>query len=323
MELHLYDFDGTLFRAPDRPSWWGDSTWFAKAISLSPPCVPAKPGSEWWIGSSVSNAKASISNSKVWAILCTGRQLGSGLRFRVPELLKQKGLNFDEVYLNPGGDTKSYKVKVIQQILRKFPDIHTVQIWEDNNLAYFCKAVEGMGRTCIPHPVKVRAMEPMCSQEEIELLEAEGWGRRKAMAERVAYRYLERLAKGPADAGLNYLSAQLTPMARQKLLRAFPAIHSDIRADHMTIWYDPPDRVLDTLTPLLGKTTQLKVIGYAEDERGQVVRVATRLPTKGRNPHVTLSVAPGTKAVYSNTLLSRGFKKVTGPSLDAILTIQQ
>lgn len=195
MELHLYDFDGTLFRAPDRPPWWGRSTWIMQSPSLGPPCVPQKPGSEWWVGSAVSDAKASIGNPDVWAILCTGRALGSSHRFRVPELLKQKGLNFDEVYLNPGGDTKTYKIKVILGILRRHPDIDTVQIWENHlsNMTAFCKAVEATGRACIPHPIKARAPDPVCTEDQMEQLEAEGWIKRRR-AQRVALAYLERLA---------------------------------------------------------------------------------------------------------------------------------
>ena len=136
-------------------------------------------------------------------------------------------------------------------------------------------------------------------------------------AQRVAARWL----RGDySDAGAEYLSAKLTPMARAKLLRTFPALHDDIRADHMTVWYDPPERVLGKLQGLIGKTVKLKVVGYAENDKGQAVVISTRLPTKNRIPHVTLSVRPGVKAVYSNELLGRGYEKVVGPTLDAVLT---
>jgi len=177
MELHLYDFDGTLFRAPDRPEWWGPKSWVVNPVSLGPPCVPEKPGPEWWVPSAVSDAKRSIANPDVWAILCTGRAKNSGMRYRVPELLKQKGLRFDEVFLNSGEDTKAYKIKVIAKLLREFPGIDTVQIWENHlpNMAAFCKFVESTGRVCIEHPVKVPKASPICTENEVETLEAEGW----------------------------------------------------------------------------------------------------------------------------------------------------
>jgi hypothetical protein len=139
-------------------------------------------------------------------------------------------------------------------------------------------------------------------------------------AARVARRFIKA---NSLDAGAEYLSAKLTPMARQKLLRAFPAIHKDLRADHMTVWYDPPDHILEQLEPLIGKKVRLKVVGYAEDDKGQAVAIDTRLPTKGRIPHVTVSVGGGVKAVYSNNLLANGYQRVVGPTLDAVLTIDQ
>ena len=178
-ELHLFDFDGTLFRSPDRPKWWGPKTWLVDYSSLGPPCVPLKPGSDWWIGKTVSAAKKSISNPNVWAILCTGRFDNGMLRYRIAELLKQKGLNFDEVYLNPTGDTESYKIKVMLKILQKHPHIDTVQIWEDHpgHLPKFVKAIEATGRTCIPHLIKSTKHEVECTQEDMEKMVAEGWSK--------------------------------------------------------------------------------------------------------------------------------------------------
>jgi len=188
-ELHLFDFDGTLFKSPDRPDWWGPKTWLVDPASLGPPCVPLKPGSDWWIGSSVRDAKRSISDSDVWAILCTGRADMGSLRYRVAELLKQKGLNFDEVFLNPTNNTETYKIQVMLKILQKHPHIDTVQIWEDHpgHLPKFVKAIEATGRTCIPHLIKSTKHEVVCVQEDMEKLVAEGWSKwRKAMKNKVS-----------------------------------------------------------------------------------------------------------------------------------------
>ena len=72
-ELHIYDFDGTLFRSPHQPAVW-EGDWWSDPASLLPPCVPEKPGSEWWIASTVSSAKRSISDSDVFAVMMTGRK---------------------------------------------------------------------------------------------------------------------------------------------------------------------------------------------------------------------------------------------------------
>ena len=173
--LAMFDFDGTLFKSPDKPSDWGPGSWVIESESLNPPCVPLKPGPQWWIESTVSAAKRSISDPNVWAILCTGRADGiGGFRYRIPELLKQKGLNFDEVLLNPGGDTEAFKKAVIKRITKKYPDITTVQIWEDHNLPSFMSFVKSLGLVGIPHPVKVK--HPECDQDPVRL--ASQWMRK-------------------------------------------------------------------------------------------------------------------------------------------------
>jgi len=170
MEIHLYDFDGTLFRSPAPPTGFPPGKWYQSPISLSPPCIPIRPGPDWWINKTLSAASKSIANSDVWAIVCTGRLSTPGLRYRVAELLKSKGLRFDQVFLRPGGRTQSFKIKTLESLLKKHPGVTRVQIWEDNlkDLAIFCKAVEATGRECTPHPVKVPPKEAECSLEEVE-----------------------------------------------------------------------------------------------------------------------------------------------------------
>ena len=75
--------------------------------------VPDVPPSNAWIESVVRQARASIADPNVWAILCTGRVGHRAMSYRVAELLKNKGLDFDEVYLNDlGTKTTTYKQKV-------------------------------------------------------------------------------------------------------------------------------------------------------------------------------------------------------------------
>ena len=131
LEIHIYDFDGTLFGSPAKPSWWTGRGWWGNPKSLEPPIVPLKPGNEWWNGSVVSSAKKSISNSNVYAMLVTGR-IDKHFRWRVPELLKVKGLNFDAVHLNPADTpTWKFKVELMGKYLRKFPKVKTLHMWED------------------------------------------------------------------------------------------------------------------------------------------------------------------------------------------------
>lgn len=170
-ELHFYDFDGTLFHSPYPPEGWADpDAWWRDSLSLSAPCVPDRPGSGWWNEPVVAAAKASISNSEVLAVLCTGRSLKSFARYRVSELLRQKGLLFDEVLLNPEGSTSSFKKSVLLKKLALYPDLEAVHIYEDrlNHLAEFCRLVEAQGVACIPHPIRERRTRCEVTSEELK-----------------------------------------------------------------------------------------------------------------------------------------------------------
>lgn len=159
-KIAVYDFDGTLFRSPEKPVGW-DGGWWGNTASLSPPVVPQDPGAEWWNGSVVQRAKQDISNTETLTVLLTGR-LQKKFTLRVRELLAQAGLKFDHVFLAPGGDTESYKLKVLTQLVKDNPTARGVDIWEDraNHLAKFSDHVESMGRAAYPHLITVAAHEP-------------------------------------------------------------------------------------------------------------------------------------------------------------------
>ena len=160
LELHIYDFDGTLFRSPETPEGW-DNRWWISSESLNPPCVPLDPSGEWWISKTVSAARASIANPDTYAVMMTGRPVRSGFRYRVPELLKSVGLKFDEVHLSDTSNTPAFKIKVIKNLLRKFPGVEKIVFWDDNApyMARYIKLVEGYGYQAEANLVTVPAME--------------------------------------------------------------------------------------------------------------------------------------------------------------------
>lgn len=145
------------------------------------------------------------------------------------------------------------------------------------------------------------------------------------MIQRVASRWLHRVIGkyvGP-ESEVVYTAVFLSPMDRQRLLRRFGQAHPQVHAHHMTIWtfQDGGEPNLEALP--LGKTVDLKIIGYVEDDNGQavVIRPPTRLrPVEGRIPHITISTTPGTNPVYSNAMLRdfdpeqarRGFPALEG-----------
>jgi hypothetical protein len=159
LSLHLYDFDNCLFRSPEPPRWWSNKKmgyWFNLPESLSEPFVPTKPSSDYWFSSTVRDAKNSISDLDTLAIMCTGRgNDNAGMRYRIAELLKGKGLDFDEVHLSTGGKTARYKAKVVFNLLRKYPNITSVEVWEDTqaNLDAIEKVCDVVGVDFVPHLV--------------------------------------------------------------------------------------------------------------------------------------------------------------------------
>ena len=168
-ELHIYDFDATLFMSPMFPDDWEGHTgdWFDTVQSLTPPCVvDAGP---LWIGSTVASAAESMANPEVYTVLMTGRGASAELKARVMELIGSVGLGFDEAHLKPGGGTLPWKSSMIEQLVKKLPDLETVQIWEDrgNHLSAFMALVDSLGLKGIPHPVNVTLNAPCVLDEPI------------------------------------------------------------------------------------------------------------------------------------------------------------
>lgn len=62
-ELHLSDFDGRLFRSSHPLQRYDGESWWVISESLNSPYVP-----EWWIGSTVSQARESIADPNVLVI---------------------------------------------------------------------------------------------------------------------------------------------------------------------------------------------------------------------------------------------------------------
>ena len=135
LEVHIYDFDLTLFRSPNAPKWWKRTVyeqWHSNQSSLGFPFIEIKPSSDHWVSPVVRKAKESIQDLNVWSVLCTGRVDMTVMRYRVAELLKQAGLDFDDVFLNRTGQkTAKYKQLVLISLLKKHSNIKKVQMWED------------------------------------------------------------------------------------------------------------------------------------------------------------------------------------------------
>lgn len=129
-KLSVFDFDGTLFKSPDKPEGY-KGNWWIEEKSLSYPNVPKRPGDDFWHMDVVEQAKKELASNNTYCILLTGR-VDQFFTDRIKELLNQKKLNFEEIRLNQfGGSTGEFKIKKIKSILEKNPTIKKIEMWED------------------------------------------------------------------------------------------------------------------------------------------------------------------------------------------------
>jgi hypothetical protein len=280
-ELHVYDFDGTLFRSPSEPAVWSGN-WWSSVDSLTPPCVPLEPKDDWWIASSVASAKRSIENPNVFAIMMTGRKDNTGFRYRIPELLDQAGLKFDAVHLNEGGDTLRGKISNIKKYLSIYPFIKSIKIWDDrkSHINSFRKELRSMGYEVKTTHVSELAKEPLCEDDVFE----------------------SNLPKK-----ISYIGIFLDSKSKNDIIKRFPIAHNKIQNDHITLGF----KLTPEFERMIGSSVELEVIGYAEDDLVQaaVVDLGPEIPFEKRGvPHITISHDESVKPKESNSLLERGFE---------------
>jgi hypothetical protein len=164
-EIHIYDFDATLFRSPKAPAWYDndrDGEWHQNPFSFAEPCLPR---GEQWVKPVLADAKRSIASKDVYAVVCTGRK--KHFQKVVERLLAKKGLKFDEVILKDQGGTEAFKKRVIDELMSDFPNA-VVHIWEDrhHHLKSFMAHIERNGGIGVPHPVPDNYSIAECSEEE-------------------------------------------------------------------------------------------------------------------------------------------------------------
>lgn len=91
--------------------------------------------------------------------------------------------------------------------------------------------------------------------------------------------------------------------SRQALLHAFPPMHDNIYAHHVTIAFKPSESQARELAPFCGQVINFEAIAEASDDFGQAVLVSG-IDGNNKFPHITISTSPETKPAYSNELLA-------------------
>jgi hypothetical protein len=122
------------------------------------------------------------------------------------------------------------------------------------------------------------------------------------------------------SSGNRYVAAVLDDSSHRALLdwwrHHVPSpLLPQVVAHHCTLAFGPTNAEIESYP--LEQEVVLRVIGWAADEQAGAVAVASPVPSKSSVPHVTVSLTPGTTAVYSNKLLAKGFTRAAGPALRA------
>jgi hypothetical protein len=195
-ELHIFDFDGTLFNSPTPPPSYGKRGWWDDLRSLEPPCVPEKPSGSWFNGAVVSAFRKAKANPKAVTVVMTGRL--HYFRSRLKVILASGGIKPDELLLKQpgGGATEAYKVAAMRYLLKQMPQTKVIEFWEDrhNHLKNFELAAARLGYTLIPHPVRAKERPAACDIKPIASRVATQWTEKNLII-RVADSHREAMEK--------------------------------------------------------------------------------------------------------------------------------
>ena len=150
MKLVIYDFDGTIFKSPDRlqgkkiyKKATGEnlkfSGWWQELESLMPPIVLLFPNQTYFVNKVVQNYRNQDKNSKI--VLMTGRPVS--LKDRILQICDSQNIIFDEHYFagqpgQIGNNTLEIKKNFIKNLLNA--NLSSVEIYEDrtNHVIEFC-----------------------------------------------------------------------------------------------------------------------------------------------------------------------------------------
>lgn len=135
-KISFFDFDGTLINSPTPLSGgekiykektgknWPHIGWFSKSESLDMDVfdIPVIP-------SVVADYRTESKNPNTVTVMMTGRL--KKLANEVKTILFAHGLIFDEYYFNYGGTTLDGKIKAMNELLDKYPDVIDISFHDD------------------------------------------------------------------------------------------------------------------------------------------------------------------------------------------------
>jgi FMN phosphatase YigB (HAD superfamily) len=135
VKMFIWDFDGTLVDSP-LPEFgkveyknktgndWVFEGWWGKPLSLSLKIFDIPK-----IESVTSEYDKVKSCETICKVMLTGRI--KKLSEQVKEILESHELKFDEYHYNNGGSTEISKIKTMDSLLEKYPDVREINMWDD------------------------------------------------------------------------------------------------------------------------------------------------------------------------------------------------
>lgn len=127
LDVRIYDFDGTLFRSPEKPEGWNKG-WWGRPESLEPPFVPRRPLERrnendepfWNVQLLTELQQMELDDHQPWVV--TGR-LEKRFYDRLFEIFEDAGLegifHDGRARLNNGGGTRNFKVRTFAEIIER------------------------------------------------------------------------------------------------------------------------------------------------------------------------------------------------------------
>jgi len=134
-KISIFDFDGTLMRTPhpeDGKKEWENFYnkdyphigWWSKPESLDDAVFNIEP-----IESTVTDYLKEMGDPNTLVIMLTGRLPHH--HDQVIELLMTHNIVFDEYHYKETGDTLGSKLHTIISLLNKYPNVSSIEMWED------------------------------------------------------------------------------------------------------------------------------------------------------------------------------------------------
>ena len=168
--INIFDFDMTLFKSMSAPDHWNTKDagfWWNSEQSLNQMYYKDKLNT-LWIKDTINSVINSSADPAALTVMCTARSKTPEIVYVTNELLRLKGLEFDQnrLYykpLNYSGSTAQYKTEIVERLLNLYSYAKEVNFWEDNqqNLdaveAYIDRNNKYNSRQIQFNPILVRA----------------------------------------------------------------------------------------------------------------------------------------------------------------------